>query len=735
MTCTHRIDRRTAAYTTTTGASARLKNSSHSKSAARQTAWPVTDDTITLIDVELENGQIIPRVEVRYSLEGAINAARDNVVLVVHALTGTPEASAWWNGVIGSGEVLDPNTHAILCANLLGGCVGTTGPRADDITFFPNFTTRDQAFVLARLLNALGINKPALICGGSLGGMVALEFAASFPERVRQAVILAAPAAQTAQGLAWHAIMRRAIAVGGETEGLALARMVGMLSYRTAESLESRFANDRNGAGIFRVNEWLYAHGEKLVDRFDARSYVSLIDAMDEHDVGRNRGGIDAALKPVANRLIGVGIPGDILFTAESVRQWCSESGAEYRDLASIHGHDAFLLEARAVSGIIREALVRSAVSLAAEAFAKSTTRSIIGRELTIDSRTQRIATQSVAGKQAESLASALTASHDTRTPRPLRIALAGCGHVGSALLDLFAECATSGQSVEVTNVLVRDLQRERPSLTRAIESGLVTATSAIVDADHLLDGDPDVLVELIGGTTTAHALVKTALARGIRVVSANKALLGSCGPVLTALAAKYNTTLDYEGSVAAAVPVIRCLRSGSAGSDVQRISGILNGTTNVVLERVSNGESLADAIAFAQREGFAEADPTRDISGQDAEDKLRVLAWLAFGVNPAQLHVERSGIDEETAQWAANAAREGNRVKLIATVERNGDDVVASVKPRLVDADSAWASVAGPNNRVLLESESLGALELQGAGAGGRATAGAVFGDIFRPI
>ncbi|MEO7999221.1 MAG: homoserine dehydrogenase [Gemmatimonadaceae bacterium] len=717
MTCTHRVDRRSVSYAATATGTSNTQSKSSEAAATTRALWPVVDETITLLDIELESGQTLARIDVRYRLEGAINSARDNVVLVVHALTGTPEAGDWWTGVIGDGEVLSPRTHAILCANLLGGCVGTSGPRIDDTALFPTLTTRDQALVLARLLNALGVNKPALICGGSLGGMVTLEFAASFPDRVRQAVVLAAPAAQTAQGLAWHAIMRRAIAVGGEHEGLALARMVGMLSYRTAGSLEARFGREKNEIGVPRINEWLYAHGDRLVQRFDARSYVGLIDAMDEHDVGRGRGGIAAALEPVADRIIGVGIPGDILFTAESVREWCDASGAEYRDLPSLHGHDAFLLESTRVSAIIHEALIRSALSLEAEASVASTKtagRVSSAKKLDLDSYRAETGT--------------------TATTRPLRVALAGCGHVGSALLDLFAEHSASDRAIEVTGVLVRDAHRDRPSLTKAINSGL-SRTSAITDPDQLLNGEVDVLVELIGGITTAHSLVKAALGRGIRVVTANKALLATCGPTLTALAARHNTTLDYEGAVAAAVPVIRCLRSGAAGVGVQRISGILNGTTNVVLEKVSAGESLASAIAFAQREGFAEADPTRDLSGEDAEDKLRVLAWLAFGIDPAQLEVERRGIDEATATWAATAAKNGDRVKLIASVRREHDRIIAKVVPELVRGSEAWASVEGPSNRIVIESDSAGALVLHGPGAGGRATAGAVYGDIFRAV
>lgn len=656
--------------------------------------WPVRDETLAIRDVLLENGSLLDVVTVRIRLEGAIAPSRDNVVLVVHALTGTPLATDWWKGVIGEGEAIDPRKHAVLCANLLGGCAGTTGPRVDDDRQFPHFTTRDQALVLARVLDALGISKPLLVCGGSLGGMVTLEFAASFPNRLRQAVVFAAPAAQTAQGLAWNAIMRRAIAQGGADEGLALARMIGMLSYRTAGSLENRFGRLKSDDGLFDINNWLYAHGDKLVQRFDARSYVGLIDAMDAHDVGRNRDGLAAALKPVADRIIGVGVPGDILFSAESVREWCAASGATYRDLESDHGHDAFLLEVEGVSSIIREALKRATPK--------------------------------------PHLAAVRSATGSTRPERPLRVALAGCGHVGSALLDLFGENSRPDQRVTVTNVLVRDASRERPSLAQAIARGALHERGCITDANQLLNGDVDVLVELIGGTTTAHALVEQALKRGIRVITANKALLATHGPALSKLAAKHNTTIDYEGAVAAAVPVVRCLRAGAAGVGVTRITGIVNGTTNVVLDKLSAGESLSDAVAYAQREGYAEADPTRDLSGEDAEDKLRVLAWLAFGVEPSTLKVHRRGIDTGIAAWAAEVASTGDRVKLLATCYRDGDSVIAQVTPERVAATDDWARVEGPGNRLVVESDSAGTLVFAGPGAGGRATAGAVYGDIF---
>jgi homoserine dehydrogenase len=319
-------------------------------------------------------------------------------------------------------------------------------------------------------------------------------------------------------------------------------------------------------------------------------------------------------------------------------------------------------------------------------------------------------------------------------TVRPLRIALAGCGTVGSALLELLVQHAdTVGQPIRVVRVLVRDRSRPRPALVAAALGGLADSAQCITDASRLLDDDIDVLFEALGGTTTAATLVEGALRRGIRVVTANKALLAERGASLAAIAALNDTRFDFEGSVAGAVPVVRCIRSGAAGVGVTRFAGVLNGTSNFVLERVAGGESLADAIALAQRLGYAERDPSRDLSGEDAEDKLRILAWLAFGVDPSRLRVVRRGLDAETAAWAARVAAAGDRVKLLATCARDSDgSITARVIPTRVTADDPWAQVAGAANRIVVESASAGALVFHGAGAGGRATAGAMMADLF---
>lgn len=675
------------------------------------TAWPIHDETLTFHDVVLDRGECLERVDVRYRLEGTLNAARDNVVLVVHALTGTTHASDWWKGVIGADAAIDPTRHAVLCANLLGGCDGTTGPSDENPDALPPFSTRDQAALLARLLDALGVGAPLLVCGGSLGGMVTLEFAASFPARVRSAVVLAAPAAQTAQGIAWNAIMRRAIALGGVREGLALARMVGMLSYRTPEGLERRFGRARSEHDTFQIRDWLNVHGNKLVARFDATSYGALIDAMDEHDVGRDRGGLSAALAAVGDRLVGVGIPGDLLYPAESVREWTTAAKATYVELPSVHGHDAFLLEVDRVSAVIAKAVRESELRAAWAAPAAPVT--VITATPIVTAVTPRV--------------------------RPLRVALAGCGHVGGSLLELFGERAQrndeqqdgGAQPIRVDRVLVRDAERPRPALAKAIARGIAAPDACITDPTLLLNDDIDVLVEAIGGTTTARTLVETALRRGIRVVTANKALLGERGSTLAALARITDTRLDFEGAVCGAIPIVRCIRSGAAGVGITKVSGILNGTSNYVLEKVAEGASLAEAVATAQRLGYAEADPTRDLSGQDAEDKLRILAWMCFGVDPATLKVTRRGIDAETAAWATRVALEGDRVKLIASCSREGDEFVARILPTRVTSDDPWARVSGPFNRIVVESETAGSLVFQGPGAGGRATAGAVLADI----
>jgi len=323
----------------------------------------------------LESGEVLRDVRQAYVLEGELNEAKDNVVVVFHSLTGSPETLGGWKGsVIGPGKAIDTTKWAVLCPNLLGSCYGTEFKRLlrkeERHSAHPSISTRDQAHLIENLLNSLGISSLALVTGGSLGGMVALEFAASFPSRIGAAVVFAAPAAHTAWAIGWNHVQRRALDAGGPEAGLAVARMAGMLTYRTPEEFESRFGRQGGADEPFAVQSYLSRHGAKLVARFDAKSYRTLLAAMDAHDVGRGRGGVAAALAAAGARLTGVGIPGDGLYPEAVVKGWVKEAGAAYAELASTHGHDGFLLETEAAGAILAGSLAEppARVSSRAEA-------------------------------------------------------------------------------------------------------------------------------------------------------------------------------------------------------------------------------------------------------------------------------------------------------------------------------------------------------------------------------
>lgn len=317
----------------------------------------------------LESGEVLRDVRQAYVLEGALNEKRDNLVLVFHSLTGSPETLGGWKGrFIGPGKAIDTNNWAVLCPNLLGSCYGTTFKRflrrVGKADAQPAVTTRDQARLVFSLIESLGISSLPLVTGGSLGGMVALEWAASFPERSRAVVVFAAPVAHSAWALGWSHIQRQAIEAAGPAAGLALARMVGMLTYRSPAELESRFARLPGEGATFAVQSYLTHHGAKLVARFDVQSYLTLLDAMDAHDVGRGRGrgGAAEALRAFRGRLVAVGITSDVLYPEEEVRRWARAAGAELRTIVSPHGHDAFLLESGPVGTILAEALESGAL-------------------------------------------------------------------------------------------------------------------------------------------------------------------------------------------------------------------------------------------------------------------------------------------------------------------------------------------------------------------------------------
>ncbi len=315
----------------------------------------------------------------------------------------------------------------------------------------------------------------------------------------------------------------------------------------------------------------------------------------------------------------------------------------------------------------------------------------------------------------------------------PLRVALAGCGTVGGALLDLLAQHARdlawrSGLRIEVVRVLVRDTTRARgPRVPRTLLTD---------DPSAFLATPSDVVVEAIGGTATAGRIAREALATGRRFVTANKALLRAAGPELAALAHWHRgsgAALDFEAAVGGGVPVVRLLRESLAGQGLISLRGVLNGTTNFILSRMARGATFARALHDAQRLGFAEADPSRDLQGIDAADKIAVLAWLGFGADPTALDVRVRGLDADPTRLLERARRRGRALRLVATARRVGDAVYAHVAPSFLPLTHPLARAQDEENVIQIVTESAGLVTVSGRGAGGSATASALLADLVR--
>ena len=333
-------------------------------------------------------------------------------------------------------------------------------------------------------------------------------------------------------------------------------------------------------------------------------------------------------------------------------------------------------------------------------------------------------------------------------TTRPVRVGVLGCGNVGGALVELLATeadaiAASTGVRLQVGRVAVRDLARPRPPQLR---------TELLTDNAASLVNDPgiDVVVELIGGLEPAGGLIVDALKAGKPVVTANKELLANAGGELSEVAAAVGLDLLYEASVAGAIPLIRPLRESLAGERIHRVMGIVNGTTNFVLTRMSEeGVDYAQALEEAQSLGYAESDPTADVEGHDASAKAAILASIAFGQDVVASDVYREGIAAVSQADIAFARRLGYEIKLLAVAERVGElpsrppgpeggdrdgkgAVAVRVHPAMVARTHPLASVREAFNAVFIEGEAVGELMLYGRGAGGRPTASAVLGDLI---
>jgi len=349
-------------------------------------------ETIDIGDLALESGETLPNVTIAVQRWGELSPARDNVVLVEHALTGDSHVTGpagpnhpspgWWSGMVGSGAPIDTDRWCVVSTNILGGCRGTTGPGStapDGKAWgsrFPLITVRDQVEAEATLLDLLGIDALAAVTGGSMGGMRTLEWIVTHPDRVRASLVLATGARATADQIGTQSAQMAAITAdpdwqGGDyygtgrrpETGLAIARRIARLTYRTEFELDTRFGNlpqdgeDPWQGGRYAVQSYLEHQARKLVARFDPGTYVVLSDVMNRHDVGRGRGGVEAALASTSVPTIVAGVDSDRLYPLrlqQEIADLLPGSG-DLRVLVSRDGHDGFLTEADEVSKLLAE--------------------------------------------------------------------------------------------------------------------------------------------------------------------------------------------------------------------------------------------------------------------------------------------------------------------------------------------------------------------------------------------
>lgn len=347
-----------------------------------------------------EGGTELSSIRLAFETWGELNAARDNAVLVLHALTGDSHVrgpagpghptDGWWSDIVGPGAAIDTDRWFVVAPNMLGGCQGSTGPASiapdgyEWASRFPYVTIRDQVAAQERLADELGIGVWAGVVGGSMGGMHALEWAAGYPDRVARAAIIASPPVNTADQIALNSVQLDAITIDprfqrgeyydagdgdGPHRGLALARRMALLNYRSPTELNQRFQRSWQSSvsplghgGRFAVESYLDFHGNRFTRRFDANSYIRLVEAMNSHDVGRDRGGVEQALARVTARTLVLGIDSDRLFPLEGQERIARAipdtlDGNSPTVITSDYGHDGFLIETHVVGAHLRRLL------------------------------------------------------------------------------------------------------------------------------------------------------------------------------------------------------------------------------------------------------------------------------------------------------------------------------------------------------------------------------------------
>ena len=348
-------------------------------------AWREGDDPgqrlfINIGDLPLESGETLPNVTIAYQTWGELNADKSNAVLINHALTGWSDVPGWWPSMVGPGMPFDTDRYFVVCPNVIGGCQGSTGPSSTAPdgkpwgSRFPRITVRDQVAAEVAFSDALGIDRYVLSVGPSLGGMRALEWSIMHPQRVGAICVIGSGSASTGDQIGTASIQIRAIKTDpnfcggdyyddptGPVEGLGIARRIAHLTYRTDYEMDVRFGHSLqpDATGRWSVESYLDHQAGKLAKRFDANTYLVLVDVMNTHDIGRGRGGVEAALASITVPVQAVAIDTDRLFPP-GLQQQIADFAAHGEDLITLHspfGHDGFLIEVEGVGNAVKHSL------------------------------------------------------------------------------------------------------------------------------------------------------------------------------------------------------------------------------------------------------------------------------------------------------------------------------------------------------------------------------------------
>ncbi|GMU44512.1 MAG: homoserine O-acetyltransferase [Xanthomonadales bacterium] len=676
----------------------------------------------------LERGGEIAHATVAFQTWGALNAARDNAIWVCHALTASSDVETWWSGVFGPGRLLDPTRHYIVCANVLGGCYGSAGPASIDPASgerrgarFPAITIGDLVEHQRRLADHLRIAAIELVVGASMGGFQALEWARR-DGRVRRLALLATSWRQPPQALAQASLQCEFIRRDpkfrggdyaqddGPTEGLALARQLGHLTYRSARELDLRFGRARRADGRYQVLSYLDHQGDKLVRRFDANSYLRLTEAMNEYDCAAG-GDPESALAALTLPTLVVALDSDQLYyPGEQHRLARALPRGRLVEFETVWGHDGFLVDAARLDPLLC-------------AF-----------------RDEPLPEANV---------TRLPARAGTRRPRIPTVLLGATGRVGGALLELLAQpgCEAPLQLVGVANSRAALWQAEGLAPGLAAERLRAHSAGSVAGLLEQLRAQPRpaLLIDCSAdAVAAAHAL--RLLEDGVALVTPNKlgfaAAQSDYARIRAALA---HTPAAWSATVGAGLPALATIRRlRAAGDRLLGIEATLSGTLGHLLTRVQEGASLRRALAEAITLGLAEPDPRADLGGEDVRRKLVILLREAgIPIEPqAVAHAPLLRCASELPWDEAVGLHEHDWLALVADAARAGTRLVyraawtpqegAQVGLALLAATHPLAGARGVENRIVLRSERHAELPIMiaGAGAGVRITAAAVLAD-----